>query len=164
MEIETPAQFIELQKECIAQVKFYVELANKKLGIAIPMPKVLFSLKGRTAGRAHTGDNLIEFSPTLLRENADDFLVKTTGHEVAHLIARIQHRGKQIKSHGKEWMRVMWAFSLPATRCHSYDTSNVPTQIGKQARNTIKRTVAPVRTESGLIVRPSAIGRLVEFD
>jgi predicted SprT family Zn-dependent metalloprotease len=162
MEIETPAQFIELQRECIKQVKFYVELAEKKIGVRIPMPRVLFSLHGRTAGRAHWPQNVIEFSPTLLRENADDFLLRTTGHEVAHLIAHTKHPSV-IKPHGKEWARVMWAFSLPATRCHNYDTSNVPTQVGRAPARKINRPLE-VRTDSGLTIRPAGVGRIVEFD
>lgn len=155
MNIETPADFIEVQRECIAQVKFYIALAERKIGVRIPMPRVNFALTGGVAGRAYyrfSGNHEIRFNPKLLRENADDFLVQTTGHEVAHLAAHTKYG--QIEPHGKDWQRCMWAFSLPANRCHNYDISERP----------VKRGPDKVRTDRGLIIKPQPFGRLVEFE
>ncbi len=132
--IETPEDFADLQRECIAIVKHYCDKANEKLGIKLPYPLVKFDIKGTTAGTAQYNPrnpekSIIRFSPVLLRENANHFLESTTGHEVAHLVARAKYG--HIDPHGVEWQRVMWAFSLPATRCHNYDTSNVTTRVGK---------------------------------
>lgn len=149
-EISTPAEFLELKRECIAQVKFYVDLANNKLGLHMEYPRVEFSLRGTTAGRAWYGKNLIQFSPILLLENPDTFIRQTAGHEVGHLMAHARHRGQQIDPHGREWRNVMWTMGLPATRCHNYDTSNVPTKT-----TTIRRT-------SGAL--PFSNGRTTDFD
>lgn len=128
--ITTPAEFLDLQRECIRQVTYYVEIARKKLGITFPTPRVLFGLQGTTAGRAYFPDNKINFQPTLLRENADHFVQQTVGHEVGHLAAYFKY-GMTIKPHGHEWASVMWHLGLPATRCHNYDVSNVATRVGK---------------------------------
>lgn len=131
--ISTPAEFLELQRECIAKVRYYIDLANRKLDLRMDMPKVLFALNGMTAGTANFGTYTIKFNPTLMRENPDHFIVQTAGHEVGHLVARYKFRGRDIAPHGDEWKSVMWAMSLPATRCHNYDVSNVPTQNGTRS-------------------------------
>lgn len=136
--IQTPLENAALQRECIERVHHYVDLAKTKLGVYLPYPRVQFDIRGTTAGTAYAGKNLIRFSPTLLRENIEDFLVNTTGHEVAHLIARAKFGA--IDPHGNEWKRVMWAFGLRASRCHSYDVSNVPTMAGRVRReHVVKR-------------------------
>jgi SprT protein len=157
MQIETPQQFDEVRRECIARVKFYVDLAHKKIGVQIPYPRVEFSLKGTTAGTANYAKNLIRFSPTLLRENVEEFLHSTTGHEVAHLIA--MHQEPACEPHGMIWGAVMHAFSLPATRCHRYDVKNVPSKVGKRSlgRPTVIVT-------AGAVVRPMGYGKVIEFD
>jgi SprT protein len=157
MEITTPSEFLALQKECICQVRYYVDLANRKLGLNLPYPQVRFNLRGTTAGKAWCGKNLIEFSPTLLRENAEDFLLSTTGHEVGHLVAHCRHH-HSIEPHGKEWRNVMWTMGLPATRCHNYDTSNVPSQMGK-GRNKIIRAATPLGQ-----VTTTKFGRVISLD
>jgi SprT protein len=146
--IESPQEFVQLQRECIAQVKHYVDLANRKLKLSLLYPVIEFSLKGTTAGRAWWPANKIQFSPTLLRENPDTFLQQTVGHEVGHLAAHLRHRNERIDPHGDEWRNVMWTMGLPATRCHNYDTSNVPTRAGRTSRK---------------IVLPST-GRLIDLD
>jgi len=145
--ITTPAEFIELQKECLVKVRFYVDLANQKLDLCLKYPQVKFSLRGTTAGKADIGANELLFSPTLLRENPDHFIQQTVGHEVAHLISHLKW-GWDIDPHGIEWKRVMWAFDLPALRCHSYDTSNVPTRA-----TSIRRRPRPAGMFDGGTIR-----------
>lgn len=157
--IETPAQFADLQKECIERVRFFVKKANEKCGIHLPMPRVIFSIKGTTAGRAHTGKNLIEFNPILLRDNIEDFLNRTPGHEVGHLAADLKY-GHAIKPHGHEWQKVMWMLGLPATRCHNYDTSNVGKRGGLPVRRPTSHTL---KTKDG-IIRHVGIGKILEFE
>jgi SprT protein len=117
----------------------------------LPEPQIRFDLMGTTAGTANAGLNLIRFSPVLLRENPNKFLIQTTGHEVGHIVTRKLHRGKEIDPHGDEWRNVMWAFGLRADTCHSYDTSNVPSQRGK------RRVIAPqsptIRNKDGTVSR-----------
>lgn len=161
--IETPEEFNDLKRECVAVVKYWVDKAADKCGVRIPYPRVQFDIKGATAGTAqynprHPELSLIRFSPTLLRENANHFLESTTGHEVAHLIARAKYGN--VDPHGVEWGRVMWAFSLPATRCHNYDISNVSTRVGK-----VRKVVSPLtkKTQDG-IVHFAAGAKIIEFD
>jgi len=144
---------LTLQKLCIKQVDHYLLLAERKLKIVIPKPAIRFSITGRTAGRAWYHKNLIEFNPKILRLNAQDFLVETTGHEVAHLIAHARHKG-QIKAHGSEWTSVMWTFGLPAKRCHNYDTEDT----GRKNKGPV------VYKRDDKIVRPISVGRVIEFD
>jgi len=155
--IETPADLLALKVECIKQVKWYVNKCADKLGIIMPVPQVVFALKGTTAGRAYYQKNLISFSPSLLYANADHFLEQTVGHEVAHLAAFRKH-GSIIKPHGTHWQAVMWGLGLPATRCHNYDISGVPTQLGKVANKVI-----PIKIDGG-IVRATTFGKVTEFE
>lgn len=162
--ISTPEDFQVLLRECKASVKFYVELAHKKLHLEFPMPAIRFDLKGSTAGTAgynvrNPAASVIRFSATLLRENPEHFLKQTVGHEVAHLLAHFINPDRRIDPHGREWRNVMWAFSLPANRCHSYDTSNVPNNVGKIA-NRPERTA---KIENG-VVRFARGAKIIEFD
>jgi SprT protein len=118
---------LELQKKAQKQTEYYVRLAESRYGRSFPMPVIAFNNLGTTAGRAWIGKNLIEYCPRIMRLNAEDFLVETTGHEVAHLIAHHLHDANRIiQPHGDEWMKVMWAFGLPARECHNYDTGLKP--------------------------------------
>lgn len=156
--IQTPLEFLELQKECIARVREYVEIARKKLGVVMGVPQVLFSIQGTTAGRAYWPSNVIKFNPTLLFENPDTFVEQTAGHEVGHLVAHWLHEDKRIDPHGIEWKRVMGTFGLPANRCHNYDTSNVPTRMAN-----VKRIQPVVQTSQG-IVKQIQGAKITEFD
>lgn len=159
-EINSPAEFAELMKECVAQVKYYVDKIKDKTGIVIPYPKVTFALKGTTAGVAYCGRNLISFSPTLLRENADTFLQQATGHEVAHLATYAKYG--RVRPHGDEWGRIMWCLGLPASRCHNYDTSNVPALVGRVKRPSSQPP--QIIKVNHMQIRPTGIGNVVEFD
>lgn len=85
-------------------------------------PYIRLDLRGETAGQAWPDKPLLRFNPVLLKENRDHFLQQTVAHEVAHLIAYEQY-GRKIRAHGREWQSIMMGvFSLPADRCHTYDT------------------------------------------
>lgn len=150
--IQSPAELLEIKRACIKQVEFYILLAEKKLQVSLEIPNIRFSISGRVAGRAWCDKNLIEFNPTIIKLNPQEFLARTPGHEVAHLIAYKLHG--LVAPHGKEWARVMWAFSLPAVRCHNYQISE------KEPR---KKTVIPYKT-SDSIVRSIQVGKIIEFD
>lgn len=157
--IDTPLEFLELKQECMARVREYVELARRKCGVEMAAPQVLFSLQGTTAGKAYWPTNIIRFNPTLLLENPDVFVEQTAGHEVAHLVAHWLHSNDRIDPHGQEWKRVMGAFQLSATRCHNYDTSNVPTKA-----TSVRRIAVPeVRNKEG-VTRQYGMGKTTQFD
>lgn len=161
-ELETPiANFVEIQRECIRRVEQSVETINRKLGIRLAMPKILFSIKGTTAGRAYwlpNGDNKITFNPSLLRTNVEDFLNRTPAHEVAHLAA-YERFGTKIRAHGHEWGKCCWCLGIPATRCHNYDTDEVPTRAMRMR----SMAAGPKRTDDG-IIRVTSTGRVTEFE
>lgn len=158
--IETPEDFLKLQRECLDRVKYYTELANSKLGLAMALPRVRFNLTGTTGGKACYQAHTLELHNTFLRENPDDYLINTVGHEIAHLAAGRKF-GLGIKPHGSEWTSVCWYLGIPATRCHKYDLANIPTRLGK-VRNAV-RPKTTYRSEDG-IVRATKIGKIIEFD
>lgn len=134
---------ISLQRAAIKNVETYVKIAESKLDVYIPMPKVIFKNMGSVAGRAYINENVIALHPQYMRNHSEDFLVQTVGHEVAHIISFAQKRG--IKPHGDEWRRVMWAFSLPATRCHNYNEIQAGRVKVVEARETSVGTVTEKR-------------------
>lgn len=84
-------------------------------------------LKGSCGGKAEYLANKVMVNFALYKENKNEYLMQTVGHEVAHL-ATFQRYGLQrivANAHGDEWKSVMSALGLPPNRCHSYDVSNV---------------------------------------
>lgn len=155
--VETPEDMQQLMRECIQITYEYIEQANKKFGLYLPKFRVVFSLKSRTAGKARLNRGIIEFNPTLLRENPQRFLARTPGHEVIHFAAFHKHGDN---GHGPDWKRMMREMGLPDTRCHSFDTSNVPTQVGKRAN---PRKNDSISSDLG-VIRTVAVGKIIEFD
>lgn len=156
--IDSPEEMQKLMKECIEVTHHYIDVCNSTFGLRLPHYKVLFSLKGTTAGKALIGRGVIQYNPTLLRENPDDFLKRTCGHEVVHHAAYSKH-GYDIDAHGSQWKAMMVRLGLPASRCHSYDTSNVPTRVGR-----IPRHQSPIAVPTLGQVKAVAIGKVIEFD
>ncbi len=96
------------------------QLAEQHFSRHFPRPDIELDLRGQRAGVAYLNQNLLRFNGQLYRDNADDFLLQTVPHEVAHLIAH-QVYGARIRPHGREWQAVMTQlFQLPANRCHNY--------------------------------------------
>lgn len=150
------ANFVEVKREAIRRTNEAVDVINAKLNIRLSYPRVLFSIRGMTAGRAHCGRDVIEYNPTLLGENVEDFLRQTVRHEVAHLAAHKKF-GHAIKPHGNEWGSCCWYLGIPATRCHNYDIGNTPARAHYQSANRVKRT------EGGIIVHDSGM-RITRFE
>ncbi len=117
-------------ERCEQEIIRAYEIARRKMGIVVELPRIKWDLRGTTAGRAYYHENLIRLNPVLLQENTERFVVRTPAHEAAHLIAFRLH-GANIAPHGGEWQRVCWAIGIPATRCHSYDVSVVTGQRPK---------------------------------
>lgn len=157
--IETPQDMQNLMRECIQITYRWVDTVNSTFGLHLPHYKVVFALKSGIAGKAKLGRGIIEFNPTLLRENPEAFLNRTPGHEVVHFAAHAMH-GPDIDAHGPEWKIMMRKLGLPDTRCHNYDTSNVPTRVGKRIN---QRASDTLRAEDG-IIKTFGIGKILEFD
>lgn len=99
-----------------------VDVANKKLGILYPYPKVQFDLKGTTAGEAYSVSNRIRYNLGIAISNWNDFIGTTVPHEVAHLVADFYFKYRC--NHGPDWQYVMKeVYGLEPIRCHKYDVS-----------------------------------------
>jgi len=115
-----------LQKACIERINQVFDTCEQYFNRRFFRPKIDFSLRGRTAGRAFHFQNLIKLNAKILVENGDKFIADTPGHEAAHIIARYVF-GNCIRPHGNEWAKVMAVINQPATRCHNFEvkTKNV---------------------------------------
>lgn len=91
--------------------------------IMFTMPKVSFDVRGLRAGVASYYHWELMFNPIILMENVEDFLERTVGHEVAHLVSFTIDR-ELGRGHGPLWKRVMSEIGQEPTRCHSYDTTS----------------------------------------
>lgn len=157
--IETPEDMRLLMHECVELTHNWVDRCNRAFGIHLPEFRVEFGLKGTTAGKAFINKGLIKYNPTLLRENPEQFLAQTVGHEVIHHAAYAVH-GMGISGHGQEWKIMMRKMGLLDRVCHSYDTSNVPTKVGKSSKsiisNRLGRSIGSMRNIAG--------GNIIEFE
>ncbi len=124
----------EIQKRVEQKLKQGLDIANKKYKLNMQMPTINYNLRGTTAGKAWGGAKyLIQFNPTLLMENVDDFIKRTVPHELAHLIhfrvhpedVRRMFKGDKRDIHGANWQRIMIELGGDPSRCHSYDITNV---------------------------------------
>lgn len=111
----------------------YFKLAEAKYGRTFGNVPVSFNLTGKTAGIASCnrfGDNSsIRYNAQLLEQEGETFLARTVPHEVAHIVAQTVFGGIYKKvGHGADWKKVMAFFGVDATRCHSYDVSEVSTR------------------------------------
>jgi SprT protein len=82
-------------------------------------PIINFDLKGNRSGVAYFYSNLIRLNANLLLDYKKEFIQRTPGHEVAHLVARFVY-GEAIKSHGAEWQFAMRVIEQKPERCHSF--------------------------------------------
>lgn len=101
-----------------------------EFGIAAPRVRILFDLRGKTAGQVRLparGQPVIRYNAVLLAENGRRFLNRTVPHETAHVVA-FWVFGSGIRPHGAEWKRVMELFGADTRRCHDYDTSRSATR------------------------------------
>ena len=112
--------FNDDKKEIQARVENLVDLANFTHDLGMEYPKIIYDLKGTTAGQAFYYENKLRLNSVALKNYRDHFIDQTVGHEVAHLVA-FQKNGGDIKPHGYEWRNIMRMYNLPPSRCHSYD-------------------------------------------
>lgn len=127
--------------ECIAKIESHYKVKFKA-------PHVRYDIRGTTAGTARPSTWELRFNPTLLVENLDDFIADTVPHEVAHLACDMIYpeahkgtitftyagrvrRGKR-EIHGPKWQSIMRVLGADPSRCHDYDTSNVPSKSGSK--------------------------------
>jgi len=107
--------------------------AQEVFGKMFDLCKIEYKDMGSTAGKAHYYENRITLSPTLLQENGEEFINRTVGHEIAHIIT-FKLYGQIITPHGKHWKSVMVKLGMNPTRCHTYNVDSV-----KRNRRNVKR-------------------------
>ena len=122
---EVKARVRDRLNECIATIKTHYH-------VDLQYPSVRFEKGGTTAGVANYGTWSINFNPTLLMQNVDQFIHRTVAHELAHLaVERIYpeaHQrtyGQKRSLHGPRWQEIMTVLGAPVSRCHSYDVTDV---------------------------------------
>lgn len=133
----------------LAKLQDGLDRAEKKYGRKFVMPRVVYEVRGRTAGTASYTKNTIDLNSVLLMENVAEFIARTVPHELAHIIDHILHpenfdrgiemtrRGyKRVKRdiHGPDWQAVCYVLGMTdIARCHQYDTSSAREATGKGA-------------------------------
>jgi len=122
-------------------VQHFIDKANSLYNLDLGYPAVGFQVKG------------VGFNTGLMVDNLAHYVEQVAPHEVAHLVCYVlqgnqyeykyTRRGQRRRvSHGKLFYKVMRAFGVDETRCHSMDTSKVK-------RATRKTTKHPVMCACG---------------
>jgi predicted SprT family Zn-dependent metalloprotease len=121
----------QLKKQVDARIAQDIAKIKARYGVTLPTPTITYDLRGRTAGQAWCGLNLIKINAVLLVENVDEMLSRTVPHELAHIATAVIYpeamkRGfaSKRRPHGAEWQSIMHALGADASRCHTMDTSN----------------------------------------
>ncbi len=110
-------------QEIIAYSKEIYNQAKKMFpDYDLPFPRISFFRNSRTAGRAWTYENRIEFNDVYAVEYSNDF-TNTIIHEFSHIIARIISK-HPIKSHGPEFKYVFMRLGGNGSRTHNYTTTS----------------------------------------
>lgn len=126
---------LSIYEEARQLVAGYINKANVAFNSKIPVPDIKWDLTGTAAGQAVSIRVCGNWQASYIRLNRgiclaqrEEFMKRTVGHEVAHIVAQSIYRN--IRPHGREWQRVMHIFGLEASRCHSYDTSKAKKRGG----------------------------------
>ena len=116
------------QQQVIKETERYIDLANQLYQTRYPAIPVCFDLTGHTIGMYKLWRNkeVIRYNAAVFAKYYNDNLQTTVPHEVAHYIARQQHRRKKIKPHGFEWQAVMADFGADMKRTADYDLTDIP--------------------------------------
>ncbi len=128
----------ELKKEvyicvdkCLDLVKAYYH-DHHSVG-DIHKPKIMFTLRGKTAGTASNAGGEVNLNAILLNENKQHFIDNTVVHEMAHIFCSqmwgTELRGSKRISHGNSWKHMMRVLGADPKRCHSYDVTNSTVRV-----------------------------------
>jgi predicted SprT family Zn-dependent metalloprotease len=95
-----------------------------------PRAEVRYDLRNTNAGEAWMKQNRIRLNLTFLVENDEGFLLRTPGHEVAHLVAHAVYdakplKGAKVRPHGVEWKEVMGVIEQEPSSRHSFDITSL---------------------------------------
>lgn len=99
------------------------KIAPSGLHLMLPLPVVVFDLRGTTAGQAW-GDSKIRLNvDLLLSEHREHMLNQTVPHEYAHCV--VEANWPKAQSHGREWKWVMSMLGLRPDRTHNMPVKKV---------------------------------------
>lgn len=114
-----------LQARARERAEYWIGRAREITGASarrLPVPEVLFDLRGRAAGQAvfarRTRRCHVRLNAALLISHPREMLEETVPHEIAH-VAVYRLYGRHAKPHGAEWKALMQAFGVDASPCHS---------------------------------------------
>ncbi|NLS12873.1 SprT family zinc-dependent metalloprotease [Vibrio sp. SM6] len=119
-----PTLSTSLQHAAHTRLEQCLNHANRMLKRNFAKPELLFSVRGKAAGKAYLQSQQIRLNPTLFAENPQAFLDEVIPHELAHLLV-YQLYGR-VKPHGREWQTIMKnVFGLPARTTHDFAVASV---------------------------------------
>lgn len=111
-----------------AKCEHYCEIMRKRyprLAHLFSPPRIVYNVRGATAGWAHSSRNLIRLNPFFLmhEKTALDMLDDTIPHECAHIFTHILY--PRASAHGAEWTQIFQLIAPNATfkRTHDYDVN-----------------------------------------
>lgn len=67
----------------------------------------------------------VRFSTPLWTRASEQDRYETVVHEVCHVVAKHQNRGRKIEPHGHEWQRLMRRCGVEPKRCHNIDRTGL---------------------------------------
>lgn len=152
---------IFLQQQVMRVLREKLALAEQKLEQTFPEPVVNYKQRGTTAGSAYLKEWEIRINPTLLIENAENFVDEVVPHELAHLLVYRVFGRNGIAPHGKEWKWMMQhVLKVDARRTHNFAVSSVKSKTfayycacPKTHELTIRRHNKVVRGENQYLCR-----------
>lgn len=91
-------------------------------GVQVEFPRITYDIRGGSCfGRAWRGKPRIALNRTVMEAHFEDFVKKTVGHEVCHLVCF--KKFPMAKPHGREWKRMMVDIGLAPERCGNYEVA-----------------------------------------
>lgn len=117
-----------LQAEVINRTSSLINSASAMFSHQLPLIRVRFDLRGRSAGMFRVRDKVpeIRYNPYIFARYYRSNLSQTVPHEVAHYVVHELFGTRGIKPHGHEWRQVMIAFGCePKVTCE-YDLTGIP--------------------------------------
>lgn len=135
----------ELKAKVEARIEEAYKACEKHYKQKFARPEIRYDLRNTNAGEAWMRANRIRLNLTFLVENEKDFLARTPGHEVAHLVAHAVYdskpmNGKKVRPHGREWKEVMGVISQEPSVRHSYDITSLDLHKKPRRKGTMKTT------------------------
>lgn len=107
----------------------------------VPFVQPTFDLKGKVAGQfSYNGRTCrLRFNLIFATNHPDEYMARTVPHEVAHFVRYYRNAykhdmiGTKRDIHGAKWRSVMKELGASdIKRCHSYDTSVIPSRVYKK--------------------------------